>query len=208
MTAELIGQYRDALQNSLDQLVKEIGPIKIGSRKQLPYGWRKAAKGRTVWRIIEEIITQNLEKHHAKFGLKKAIPSESEVSVYDMVCCYEPGDPLYINIKSAVVDVRNNKDDISKAEGLMQFYNDPSRMLYVATFFIDFNPNMTITIDKAIVFPVAWIKDIYINPSNNGNLQSAYYKDLSYAVIRSNEEFLPLFHEAVAAAEKKRMGTN
>lgn len=208
MTAELIGQYRDALQNSFDQLVKEIGPIKIGSRKQFPYGWRKAAKGRTVWRIVEEIITQNLEKHHAKFRLKKVIPAESEVSVYDMACFYESGHPLYINIKSAVVDGRKNKDDISKAEGLMQFYNDPSRMLYIATFFISFNANMTITIDKAVVFPVAWIMDIYVNPSNNGNLQSAYYKDLSCAVIRGNEEFLPLFNEAVTAAEEKRRGTN
>lgn len=63
---------------------------------------------------------------------------------------------------------------------------------------------MTITIEKAVVFPLAWISDIYVNPSNNGNLQSAYYKDLSYAIKRSNEEFLPLFYEAVNLANEKK----
>gem|GEM_PF-5912452 len=29
---------------------------------------------------------------------------------------------------------------------------------------------MTINIEKCVVSPVAWIPDIYINPSNNGNL--------------------------------------
>ncbi len=47
---------------------------------------------------------------------------------------------------------------------------------------------MTIEINKATVFPVAWIKDIYVNPSNNGNLQSAYYKDISDAAKRSMPE--------------------
>lgn len=50
---------------------------------------------------------------------------------------------------------------------------------------------MTIEIVRAVVFPIAWIKDIYVNPSNNGNLQSAYYKDLNDAIYRTNEEFLP-----------------
>ena len=65
---------------------------------------------------------------------------------------------------------------------------------------------MTIEIVRAVVFPIAWIKDIYVNPSNNGNLQSAYYKDLNDAIYRTNEEFLPLFYQAVelAAAKKKK----
>ena len=189
----------------MNSLVDKIGPIKIGSRKQFPYGWRKAAKGRTVWRIIEEIITQNLEKHHSEFGLIKVEPSKSEVSVYDMVCYYEPEAPLYINVKSSVIGGRKNKDDISKADGLIQFYNDdPTRILFISTFFIRFNDNMSITIDKTVVFPVAWINDLYVNPSNNGNLQSGHYKDLSHAVKRSNEEFLPLLSYAVAIAEGKR----
>ena len=41
---------------------------------------------------------------------------------------------------------------------------------------------MSIEIDKCIVFPVAWISDVYINPSNNGNLQSRKYKDLAAAI--------------------------
>ena len=50
---------------------------------------------------------------------------------------------------------------------------------------------MSIEITKAIVFPIAWIPDIYVNPSNNGNLQSAYYKDLGDAVKKTNSQFIP-----------------
>lgn len=105
------------------------------------------------------------------------------------------------------MEAKKNKDDISKAEGLVNFYKqDPDRNFFVATFFIKFNANMTIEIVRAVVFPIAWIKDIYVNPSNNGNLQSAYYKDLNDAIYRTNEEFLPLFYQAVelAAAKKKK----
>lgn len=90
-----------------------------------------------------------------------------------MECVYGDSD-LYINIKSAVEGGKHQKDDISKADGLKVFFDeDPERNFFVATFFIRFNPNMTIEITKVVVFPIVWIKDIYVNPSNNGNLQSA-----------------------------------
>jgi hypothetical protein len=63
---------------------------------------------------------------------------------------------------------------------------------------------MTIEIDHATVFPIAWIKDIYINPSNNGNLQSAYYKNIDDAVKRSNEDFHKLFTDALEFAQNKK----
>ena len=111
----------------------------------------------------------------------------------------------YINIKSAVVGGKRQKDDISKAEGLKGFYDeDENRQFFVATFFIQFNADMSIEIAKAVVFPIAWIPDIYVNPSNNGNLQSAYYKDIKDGVKRTNKEFLPLFQEAIEVANKKK----
>ena len=195
MKAEQIDELRSGLQKSFDLLVSKISKIQIGTKDQFPYGWRKAAKGRTVWRILEELITQNLEKYHKEFNLQSINPSTSEVSVYDFECKIKGNNiPAYINIKSAVLGGKKNKDDISKGIGLKEFYaNDVNKSFFVCTFFIKFNDDMTIEIDHAIVFPIAWIKDIYINPSNNGNLQSAYYKDLSYAVKRSNEEFHKLF---------------
>lgn len=206
MNVERIEECRKKLQESLNLLIDKIGEIQIGSPNQFPYGWRKAAKGRTVWRIVEEVIIQNLEKYHEDFHIKEVIGSDSDVSVYDMECKYEDTPSLYINIKSAVIGGRSNKDDISKAHGLLEFYNeDATRNFFVATFFIQFNPNMTIHIEKATVFPLAWIPDIYVNPSNNGNLQSSHYKNLNDAVKRNNAEFLPLLEKAVEIAlEKKR----
>lgn len=205
MTVTQIENLRNCVQSSMNMLIEELGPIRIGSKRQFPYGWRKSAKGRTVWRIVEEIITQNLEKYHNKFLIDEVIPSSSEVSVYDLECKFG-NDDVYINIKSAVEGGKRQKDDISKANGLRQFYiENPIGNFFISTFYIRFNSNMTIEITDVIVFPVVWIPDIYINPSNNGNLQSAYYKDLSYAIKRTNDEFLSLFEqEYVNALNKKR----
>lgn len=204
MTIEEIENLRNKLQESCNMLISSIGPIQIGKASQFPYGWRKAAKGRTVWRIIEEVITQNLEKYHQKFKIDNVAPSASEVSVYDMVCEFA-NESAFINIKSAVEGGKRQKDDISKALGLLEFYNeDPERQFFIATFYIRFNTNMTIQLTKSSVFPVAWIPDIYVNPSNNGNLQSAYYKDISSAIKRTNEEFIPLLGKACQIASDKR----
>ncbi|MEG2947162.1 MAG: hypothetical protein RR837_10540, partial [Bacteroidales bacterium] len=205
MNIEKIDLLRIKLQESLDLLVNRIGPIQIGQKAQFPYGWRKAAKGRTVWRIVEEIIIQNLEKYYTEFNLKEIKSSEGEVTVHDMECKFSDDELLYVNIKSAVCGGRKNKDDISKAAGLKNFYDaDANRNFFIATFFIKFNESMSIEIEKAVVFPIVWIKDIYVNPSNNGNLQSAYYKDLDDAVKRTNHDFLKLFHDAMDIAAKKK----
>lgn len=88
---------------------------------------------------------------------------------------------------------------------MKDFYDeDENRQFFVATFFIQFNADMSIEIAKAVVFPIAWIPDIYVNPSNNGNLQSAYYKDIKDGVKRTNKEFLPLFQKAIEVANKKK----
>ena len=180
MTINQIEKLREGLQDSFDLLVAKINKIQIGTKEQFPFGWRKAAKGRTVWRILEELITQNLEQYHQEFNLQSITPSESEVSVFDFECKIVGNDtPIYINIKSAVLGGRTNKDDISKGVGLKLFYDeDINKNFFVGTFFLRFNEDMTIEIVKAVVFPIAWISDIYVNPSNNGNLQSSKYKKL------------------------------
>lgn len=204
MTIQETDVLRDKLQNSCNQLISTIGRIHIGSKKIFPFGWRKSAKGRTVWRIVEEIITQNLEKHHKKFNISSVYPSTSEVNVFDMKCMYG-NDCAYINIKSAVVGGKQQKDDISKATGLEKFYKeDKSKQLFVATFFIQFNKDMSIELTKAVVFPLAWIPDIYVNPSNNGNLQSSYCKDLTKANRRTNTVFIGLLNQAMTTAKAKK----
>ena len=109
MTIKDTETLREKLQNSCDLLIRRIGQIQIGSTDLFPYGWRKAAKGRTVWRIVEEVITQNLEKYHNDFNLDSIHPSDSEVTVYDMKCVYGNLD-AYINIKSAVVGGKLQKE--------------------------------------------------------------------------------------------------
>ena len=206
MTVKQIEELHEGLQKSFDLLVQKINKIQIGSKDQFPYGWRKAAKGRTVWRILEELITQNLEEYHSEFNLQSITPSKSEVSVYDFECKLVGNDiPVYINIKSALLNGKKNKDDISKGIGLRDFYAEGvNRNFFIGTFFIEFNEDMTIEINQASVFPIAWIKDIYVNPSNNGNLQSAYYKNIKDAVKRTNKEFHTLFLEALTFAQKKK----
>lgn len=196
---------REFLENTLNKLIATIGPIPIANRRIMPFGWRKSAKGRTVWRIVEEIISQHLELHAHDLGLDEALPADSEVGVYDFKFIYNRGTESYVNIKSSVKGGKRNKDDISKAESIEQFYNgNLYQNLYVATFVIDFKDDMTIELSKCIVMPITWIPDIYVNPSNNGNLQSADYKNLSLAVKRTNEEFFEEFEKEYAIAKSKK----
>ena len=204
---QMIEFERSYLEDRLNLLIHNIGDIPIASNRIMPYGWRKAAKGRTVWRIVEEVISQGLESQVSSLGFDSVHPAESEVGVYDFRFCYGGGKESFVNIKSSVLGGRSNKDDISKASGLIEFYRgNPNANLYIATFIISFNKNMTIGLNRGVVFPVAWIPDIYVNPSNNGNLQSSMYKDINTAVKRTPQEFLECLIEAnnLALARKRK----
>jgi|GEM_PF-445066 len=206
MTIEEIEELRAGLQNSFDLLVKKIDKIQIGTKEQFPYGWRNAGKGRTVWRIVEEVVTQNLENYFKEFNLQSIAVAESEVCIFDFECKLQGiENTAYVNIKTSVNGGKSQKDDISKGDGLKAFYEeDDNKTFFVGTFFIDFNEDMTIQIDRAVVFPIAWIQDIYVNPSNNGNLQSKYYKNIEDAVKRSDSDFYKLFTNALAFAKSKK----
>lgn len=206
MSIKQTEQLRVKLENSLGEIVGSLGAIQIGNKEQFPYGWRKAAKGRTVWRILEEAITQNLEKDYTKHGFSDISAAESEVGVFDFSgVLKDESDEFYVNIKSAVVGGRTNKDDISKAERLKGFFDENiERKLFVATFFIEFHSDMSVTITNVKVMPVMWLPDIYVNPSNNGNLQSSKYKDISLAVKRTNQEFYDALIEEMAVAREKK----
>lgn len=203
-------EERDFIENKINIMIEKIGKIPIANRKIMPYGWRKAAKGRTVWRIVEEVISQNLEKYHLDLGFNSIEPAASEVGVYDFEFVLNEQTKSYVNIKSSVLGGKRNKDDISKGVGLVDFFSkNIDRDLYVATFIIDFEENMFVNIIECKVMPVAWIPDIYINPSNNGNLQSADYKYIEKSVRRTNKDFFDLLKiEMERAAEKRRKKRN
>lgn len=202
---QVVEKERLFLEKCLQNLIQDIGPIPIGNKNIMPLGWRKAAKGRTVWRIIEEIISQNLETKYKDYGFESVSTSTSEVSVYDFQFKHPDGEHSFVNIKSSVLNGRINKDDISKSSGLKSFYNDnPNANLYIATFVLEFLEDLTILIKDTIVFPVSWIPDLYVNPSNNGNLQSSKVKNIMNKIPRTNEEFLLELDKAIIIAENKR----
>ena len=195
---------RNFLEEKLNLLISKIGDIPIANNRIMPFGWRKAAKGRTVWRIIEEIITQNSEVHAQELGFREVRSAESEVDVFDMEFTREGGEKAYVNIKSTVDGAKRNKDDISKASGLREFFSRSKAELYVATFVLRFHENMTISILKCVVCPISWIPDLYINPGNNGNLQSADYKFRDKFVEREKSDFIQLFETEYQRAMRKR----
>lgn len=205
---DITEKNRASLEKALKSLIKSIGPIKIGTKEHFPYGWGKAAKGRTVWRIIEEIINQNLKSKHKDHNIEYFSPSDSEVGVFDFsMRLNDLKEEVYVNIKSSVIGNKSSKDDISKAVGLLDFYQkNENKELFIATFIIRFIDNPpSVVIDDVVVMPTAWLSDVYVNPSNNGNLQSATYKNISSAIQRSNEEFIKELENAYhIALDKKR----
>ena len=201
-----VEKYCEQLRASLNKLCKKLGAIHIGSKKQFPSGWSKAAKGRTVWRIVEEAISQNLTVKRKALGFGEVSPSDKEASIFDVVVNFT-GDSrkLYLNFKAAVAGKETEKGDISKAEKLVAFFDeDANRQLFIATFAIAFHKDMTIEIKHCLVTPIAWLPDIYVNPSNNGNLQCSQPKDLNAATKRTNAKFLIALNIAMKTAAKKR----
>ena len=202
---ESVEQDRAALEGMMNDLLKRIGDIQIGNKEQFPFGWRKSAKGRTVWRLLEEVMSQNLETRYSDLGMTNFQPAESEVGVYDFKFSLSGKRDVYTNVKSSIVNRKRSKDDISKARLLEQFFSeDPDRTILIATVEIDFLDSMALRLQKCSVVPVAWLPDIYVNPSNNGNLQSSYYKDIDSAVRRTGKEFLKVLRKEIAVADAKR----
>jgi len=203
---------RSTLETNLQKFATKIGKVQIGNKTQFPYGWRNAAKGRTVWRILEEIVIQNLQFRASELGFDKVEFATSEISVFDFRCKMTDIDIfVYVNIKSALLGGESNKDDLSKPQGLIDFFAENiDKNLFIAIFFIQFNDNddISIEISKVSVFPIAWIPDIYVNPSNNGNLQSSKYKDISNAVKRTNQEFVDLLKVEILNANEKKHNKN
>src|SRR5690242_4073724 len=109
---EDIEKHRALLERRLRTLIANIGDVPIGKPGQFPYGWRKAAKGRTVWRILEELISQNIEEKARTIGIHDFLPASSEVGVYDFSFKFEDSRTLYVNVKSAVQGRAASKDDI------------------------------------------------------------------------------------------------
>lgn len=199
-------QCRAFLENRLRQLIQSIGEIPIGTPGQFPFGWRKAAKGRTVWRILEEVISQNLETSAKALGLHDFAPAASEVGVYDFAFRFENSRPIYVNIKSAVSGRVSSKDDVSKAEKLIAFFEETTDLiLLIATIEIAFHVDpVRIELTNCYVVPTSWLPDVYVNPSNNGNLQSSKYKDLDACVPRTRSEFVTILKDQISEAHRKR----
>lgn len=203
-----IEQTRQELETILKKVCQDIGPITIGSATLFPYGWRKAAKGRTVWRIVEEIIAQRLEYYQAQYNIQELHAANSEVGVFDfhgkLNSC--PTTHFFVNIKSAVSGAKTTKDDISKADKLLTFLQESQKSdsLFVATFIINFDTNFTISITDCLVMPIEWVPDIYVNPSNNGNLQSAKCKAPNSWIHRSKEDFILLLSDEIQVAIQKK----
>ena len=203
---EIIRNERFRLQQAADMLlVKSIDYVPIGTPELLPFGWRKAAKGRTVWRIAEEVVTQFLEANSAIAGFENYSPADSEVAVFDFSFNFPGFGTSFVNVKTAVKGARNSKDDVSKAIGLREHFNKyPNSRFYIATFVIEFTNDPGFRFVDCIVMPLNWLPDIYVNPSNNGNVQSSKAKQLDSAVEKSLEELLLDLDEAIETAQVKR----
>jgi len=204
---EDIERHRAELERRLRSLIAKIGEVPIGNPGQFPFGWRKSAKGRTVWRLLEEVISQNIEAQGKSIGIHDFVPASSEVGVYDFSFKFEDSRTLYVNVKSAVQGRGVSKDDISKADKLINFFETThDATLFIATIEIAFLENpIRLKLTNCYVVPVSWLPDIYVNPSNNGNLQSSKYKDLPAAKRRSLEEFVDILRGALVEARKKRL---
>jgi hypothetical protein len=197
--------FQKRLTSSLEKLLKRIGRIQIGTPQQFPDGWGRAAKGRTVWRIVEEAVVQNIKARRAELGLAHAEAAPGETELYDVKVRFEQSKvDLFLNLKTAASGRETKKGDVSKADGIIRFFDmDAGRQLFIVTLVVTFSADMFIEITKCLVVPITWLSDVYVNPRNN-NLQCCQPKALANATKRTNAEFIAVLRHEMDAADVKR----
>ncbi len=86
------------------------------------------------------MITQNLEKYYSELGIISITASNSEITVYDFSTFFDGEEnQAYVNIKSAVFGGSSRKDDISKFDKLLKFYesfHEQKPDFFIGTFYI------------------------------------------------------------------------
>jgi len=197
-----VREAMDRVDTALANVLSAIGGWEVVPKELVPLGLGRAAKGRTVWRLVEEVVKQNLQVRAEELGLADVTVPEDEVGPYDCVVSTGELPSVHLNLKAAGTSGRANKDDVSKAEAIEEFYRSggDDALLCVAVVKLEF-VETRIEFRGHQLFNVAWIPDIYVNPSNN-NLQSSKYR--TDRTERTNIDFLALLEAQLAAAHAKR----
>ena len=95
-----------------------------------------------------------------------------------------------MNIKVNNVERDSGRNDISKAPALVTFYSTNGDVILLDVVIrIKFeNTKIYLNVADVIVFNVAWIPDVYVNPSNH-HLQAEYS---TRKIERTTREFIEL----------------
>ncbi|AJF62161.1 hypothetical protein QT06_C0001G1349 [archaeon GW2011_AR15] len=191
------------ISKAIKKVIVKIGDISIIKEELAPEGLKPLA--RSVSWLVEQIMVQNIRKYKDELGIEKVEDPPSNVSLYDCSIKFRGESKIYyLNLKTSSAGAKKTKDDISKADKLIELYqSDSDYTLFVAVLKVIFkNTHLILNHENnLIIFNIAWIPDIYCNPRNN-NLQSSEYDQTQF---RTNQEFLQQIkaHYKVSV-EKKR----
>ena len=102
------------------EIVSEV-PIHLTRPDLFPYGL-EFTNARAIWKIVEEITKQNLRHYAQQLGLRY----EEPVGALDIMDCILHFDnyphPIYVNVKASMATSTSTNNDVSKAEGLFNFF--------------------------------------------------------------------------------------
>lgn len=181
----------DGIKTTVDNTLRQIGTFYIIEPRVIPQGLKPIA-GSVSW-LIEQVVVQNLRLYKDINNLESVIDPPHNLTQYDCILKYNIDPRRYhVNIKTSLAQTSSNsRFDISKAQKLIDFYEEnPDLILVLAVIKIDISGSQIIFRDS-IVFNVAWTPDIYYNRANH-NLQSCC--DGSQ-VVRSNLEFVRILRQ-------------
>jgi hypothetical protein len=176
--------------------------LPIGGPEHFPDGWQRAAKGRTVWRIAELAVLQNLKRIAESEGLVDFTQAETETHPFDFHCRIARVGETQVNLKTYTDRARKGgNEDVSKALRLLDFMQSyPEVVLLLASVKIEFHDDpFGIQIGQPSVVPLAWLGDIYVNGSSNKNLMTASARRPDACIERSHAEFRDLVHARALA---------
>lgn len=174
------------LQQSMECVLSKISEFSLLNSKLLPEGLKPIA--RSISLIVEQVVVQNLRVFSKDCGIEFVIDPPGNLTPYDCIIKLKNNSNQYhVNLKTSLVSTTpSGKFDISKATGLIQFYNEnPDAKLLVGIVKVELD-NLTVKFKNLVLFNVAWTPDMYYNRANH-NLQSKCDGTFSK---RTNKEFV------------------
>ncbi len=163
MPSEITNKYKETseeierIEKAMKCVLNKIGEFKVLDEKLVPEGLKPIARS-IAW-LVDQVVVQNLKKYKDVCGIEEVEEPPHDLVQYDCILKLKEDDiECFINVKTSLTATdRTGRFDISKADKLIELYEErPDLLLLVAIIVVDFD-NIFVKFEDLIVFNVACV---------------------------------------------------